>query len=155
MGTWGPGNFENDCAADHLYEVCGPLLKQIEEAMKNPSLIEPDEYDADIVTANLEIIACLLEYLGRCERGEIQDFLYPCVLPPPEIIAEWKEKYLGDKSIDGLDPNPDYKKKRRDVISQTFDRVERLARTRYEGKAYPDVRSMIWDQMRSEKDNNA
>ena len=21
MGTWGPGNFENDCAADHLYKV--------------------------------------------------------------------------------------------------------------------------------------
>jgi len=29
MGTWGAGNFENDCAADHLYRVCGSLLKQV------------------------------------------------------------------------------------------------------------------------------
>src|SRR5947208_2226389 len=81
MGTWGPGNFENDCAADHLYQVCGPLLKQVEEAMKYPSSIEPDEYGGDIVPANLEIIACLSEHLGRYERGELADFLYPCVLP--------------------------------------------------------------------------
>ena len=94
MGTWGPGNFENDCEADHLYEVCGPLLKQVEEAMNDPAAIEPDEYDADIVTANLEIIACLSEHLGRHQHGELQDFLYPCVLPPPEMVVGWRQKYL-------------------------------------------------------------
>ncbi len=143
MGTWGPGNFENDCAADHIHDVCGPLLKQVEEAMKDSSAIEPDEYDADIVMANLEIIACLSEHLGRHARGEIQDFLYPSVLPRPETVAEWKQKYLEiwDTHIDGLDPDPDYKKKRREIIIETFDRVEGLARVRYEGKTYPDVRS--------------
>lgn len=151
MGTWGPGNFENDCAADHLYEVCGPLLKQVEEAMNNPSSIEPDEYDADIVTANLEIIACLSEHLGRYAQGELQDYLYPCVLPPPEIVLQWKQKYLEvwDAHIDGLGPKPEYKKVRRDVIASTFDRVEKLAKGRYEGKAYPDVRSEIADRLRS------
>jgi hypothetical protein len=150
MGTWGPGNFENDCAADQLFEVCGPLLKAVQEMINNPSAIEPDEYGGDIVPANLEIIACLSEYLGRYERGEIQDFLYPCVLPPPETIAEWKLKYLAvwDACIDGLDPGPEYKQKRRQVIIETFERVERLARGRYEGKAYPDVRSLIADQVR-------
>jgi hypothetical protein len=157
MGTWGPGNFENDCAADHLYEVCGPLLKQVEEAMKDPSSLAPDEYDADVVTANLEIIACLSEHLGRYERGELQDFLYPCVLPPPETVAEWKQKYLAvwDANIDGLDPDADYKKTRREVIIDTFDRVERLARGRYEGRAYPDVRSQIADQLRSSDQDSA
>jgi Domain of unknown function (DUF4259) len=152
MGTWGPGNFENDRAADHLYEVCGPLLKQVEEAMKDPSAIEPDEYAADLVTANLEIIGCLSEHLGRYERGELQDFLYPCVLPPPETVADWKQKYLHvwDACIDGLDPDPEYKAKRREVIVETFDRVERLARARYEGKAYPDVRSYLADQIHRE-----
>ena len=157
MGTWGPGNFENDCAADHLYEVCGPLLKQVEEAMKDPSLIEPDEYDSDIVTANLEIIACFSEHLGRYARGEIEDYLYPCVLPPPETVAEWKQKYLAawDAGIDGLDPTPDYKQKRREVIIDTFDRVERLARGRYEGRAYPDVRHQIADMLRSGDEDSA
>ena len=130
MGTWGPGNFENDCAADHLHEVCGPLLKQIEEAMSDVSSIEPDEYDGDIVPANLEIIACLTEHLGRYERGAIQDFLYPCVLPPAETVAEWKQKYMEvwDGYIDDLDPDPDYKTTRRQVLVDTFERVERLAR---------------------------
>lgn len=129
MGTWGPGNFENDCAADHLFEVCGPLLDQIKAAMEDPEAIEPGEYDSDIVVANLEIIACLTEHLGRYERGPIQDILYPCVLPAAETIAGWKKTYLAvwDESIDGLAPDPDYKKQRREVIIDTFDRVERLA----------------------------
>jgi hypothetical protein len=81
--------------------------------MNNPSMLEPDE-DADLVLANLEIIACLSEHLGRYERGDIQDFLYPCVLPPPETIADWKKRFLGiwDACIDGLDPTPDYKRKK-------------------------------------------
>ena len=157
MGTWGPGNFENDCAADHLYAVCGPLLKQIEEAMKDPAAIHPDESAADIVMANLEIIACLSEQLGRYARGEVQDFLYPCILPPPETVAEWKQKYLAgwDAGIDGSDPEAAYKKARREIISDTFDRVERLARERYEGRAYPDVRSQIADQLRAREQNSS
>jgi hypothetical protein len=154
MGTWGPGNFENDCAADHLYRVCGPLLKEVVEAMKDPSSLEPDELYGDLVPANLEIIACLSEHLGRHERGEIQDFLYPCVLPPPETVAEWKKKYLAvwDTCIDGLAPDPDYKRQRREILVATFDRVERLAQGRYEGKSYPDVRSYLADQVRRERE---
>ena len=152
MGTWGPGNFENDCAADHLFEVCGPLLKQIEKAMKDPSAIEPDEYDADIVTANLEIIACLSEHLGRCERGELQDFLYPCVLPPPETVAEWKRKYLSVWDSCGQNPPEDWERQRREILVAAFDRVERLARGRYEGKSHPDVRSLIADELRKQNE---
>jgi hypothetical protein len=84
MGTWGPGNFENDTTAEHLMDLCRPLLTEIEEAMEQPSCLEPDEKDADIVMANLEIIACLSEHLGRHEHSELGKFLYPCALPPPE-----------------------------------------------------------------------
>jgi hypothetical protein len=128
MGVWGPGNFENDYAADHLYAVCGPLLGQIEEAMNDPSSLAPDEDTSYIVVANLEILACLAEHLGRYERGVIQDFLYPCVLPPPETIAMWKRKYL---EVWDAGEEPDLlsedDKKRRAVIVDTFDRVEQLA----------------------------
>jgi hypothetical protein len=154
MGTWGPGNFENDCAADHLYRVCGPLLKEVQEAMQDPSSLEPDELYGVLVPGNLEIIACLSESLGRHARGGLQDFLYPCVLPPPETVAEWKEKFLAiwDACIDGLSPKPEYKRQRREVLVATFDRVERLARGRYEGKSHPDIRSYIADVV-SQKDD--
>jgi hypothetical protein len=157
MGTWGPGNFENDYAADQLYEVCGPLLKQIEEAFDNSTMLEPDE-DGPLVMANLEIIACLSEHLGCYARGELQDFLYPCVMPPPKTIADWKRRFLEvwDACIDGLAPDPDYKRQRREVILETFQRVERLAAGRYEGKTFPDVRSYIADQVhRGDKDPEA
>jgi hypothetical protein len=130
MGAWGPGNFENDCSADYLHEICEPILKQIREAMSNPSLIQADEPDADLITAGLEIIACLSEHLGRFARGQIQDFVYPRVLPAPDEVAQWRQKFLAtwDATIDGLQPAADYKKRRRDVIIETFDRVEQLAR---------------------------
>jgi hypothetical protein len=136
MGTWGPGNFENDAAADHLMDLCAPLLTEIEKAMEEPASLEPDEYEADIVMANLEIIACLSEHLGRHEHSKLGNFLYPYVLPSPKKVATWKQAYLAvwDGGIDELDPNPEYKKNRREVIAQTFDRLERLARAHEKDK---------------------
>jgi hypothetical protein len=132
MGVWGPGNFENDYAADHLFSVCGPLLNQIEEAMNDPSSLAPDEDDSYIVMANLEILACVAEHLGRYQHGLIQDFLYPDVLPSPETVADWKQKFLliWDAG-ETLDQMSDSDKKRRAVIVETFDRVERLARRQH------------------------
>ena len=138
MGVWGPGNFENDRASDHLMKVCNPLLEQIVEAMEDPSCLDLDNQNADIIVmANLEMINCLSEHLGRYERGETQDFLYPCVLPPPEIVVEWKQRYLKvwDACMESREVHPDHKTRRREVIVETFDRTERLARGRHEGKA--------------------
>jgi hypothetical protein len=135
MGTWGPGNFENDCAAEYLQDLCRPMVAQIEAAAANPSSIEPDEYDSDIMMANVEILACLSEHLGRYTRGKIPDFLYPIVVPSPETIMEWKRVYLEvwDEYIDQLKPKPEYKRKRRKVIVDSFDRLERVSRTLTEG----------------------
>ena len=132
MGTWGSGNFENDAAADHLIDLCRPLLTEIEGAMKDPSSLVPDGDDAVIVIANLEIIACLSEHLGRYNHSKLGKILYPCVLPSPDVVGNWKQAYLAlwDGHIDELEPKPEYKKQRREVIAETFDRVERLARTK-------------------------
>ena len=50
--------------------------------------------------------------------------------PTPSTVAGWRSLYLDvwDNGIDGLDPDPEYKRKRREVIIETFDRIERLAR---------------------------
>ncbi|MDR1075587.1 MAG: DUF4259 domain-containing protein [Xanthomonadaceae bacterium] len=120
MGTWGAGNFDNDNAADHLIGICMPLLEQIEEAMANRSQLEPDEPEADIVTANIEIICCLAEYFGY----------FPGMLPAEDTIEEWAREYLQiwDDNIDSLDPDPDYRIGRREVIAGTFDKLLQLAR---------------------------
>ena len=49
--------------------------------------------------------------------------------PKPEVIEEWRSKYLAiyDEQIDDLDPNPDYKVERRKVIDETFVELIKLA----------------------------
>ena len=134
MGTWGPGNFENDAAAEYLQELCQPMLDQIEAAVKEASLLEPDEYDSEIMMCNIEILACWSEHLGRFSRSLIQDALYPCVLPPPTTVAEWHRIYLEvwDGYIDQIGPSPDYKRDRRSVIVDSFQRLERIAAAQHE-----------------------
>jgi hypothetical protein len=56
MGTWGHGNFDDDTAADHLSDLTGKLLGDIQKAMEgDPVEIEPDEYWGVAVPCNLEL----------------------------------------------------------------------------------------------------
>jgi hypothetical protein len=144
MGTWGPGNFENDWCADQLASICEPWLAHIHKAMDAVDLLE-DEIPDETVPAYLEIIACLSENLGRYKSGGLYDWLYPSVLPAPDIVADWKQKYIAkwDQHIDLYAPAPEHKKERRAVIVQTFDRVLRLSLSRCEQGTYPDIRSTI------------
>ena len=51
--------------------------------------------------------------------------------PKPDVIEGWRSKYLAisDDQIDGLDPKPGYKAKRRKVIDDTFtDLIERAVK---------------------------
>jgi len=144
MGTWGPGNFENDWCADQLAIFCDPLVAEIQKSIDDIDANEDDMPD-ETVPAYLEIIACLSENLGRHKYGGLYDFLYPCVLPDPDTLADWKQKYLKqwDKHIDEYDPADDYKVRRRDVINQTFDRIIRLSLARCDEGTFPDIRTMV------------
>jgi hypothetical protein len=123
MGTWGLGNFENDTAADHLSILTARLIEEIDNAVSNPDEIEPDEYWGVAVPCNIELL-CVFQ-----ERGYVG-----CVLPKSETIQQWKATYMSvwDAKIDGFNPEPDYKKKRRDILCDTFDRLIGLAQE--EGK---------------------
>jgi len=118
MGTWGPGNFDDDTAAEHLSILVHKLVGEVEKAMKTPRELEPDEYWGVAVPCNLELLALIgkQEWVG-------------CTLPPPETIEAWKAAYLEvwDAKIDGLSPKPDHKKTRRKELVATFDRLRRLA----------------------------
>ncbi len=112
MGTWSHGNFDNDTAADHLGDLTGRLISEIEEAMSDPESLEPDEYWGNAVPVNLEILSLL------AAQGWVG-----IELPEPEIVRGWKERFMTvwEGSIDDLAPKPDYKENRRLALHKTFD----------------------------------
>lgn len=114
MGTWDSGNFDNDYAADHLSIVTGRLITEIEEAFKDESEIEPDEYWGVAVPCHLELLLVIhkQEYVGS-------------LLPSLEQLTTWKKVYMDvwDRCIDGLEPTPEHKKKRRMILLNTFDNL--------------------------------
>ncbi len=131
MGTWGAGNFENDTAAEHLIALCKPLVEQIRNAVAQPELMEPDEYDSDVFMANIEILAVLGANIGRTEKSRIGGMIFPFPFPPTKEIKQWKTEYLRvwDNYIDKLEPQGDHKSRRRRVIIETFDRLIAVSKT--------------------------
>lgn len=115
MGTWDSGNFDSDTAADHLSDLTGRLVREIEEAMAgDPVELEPDDYWGVAVPCNLEILHVL------ASRNWVG-----VVLPEAATVEAWKSTFLAvwDASIDGLEPSPEYKTQRRAVLERTFDQL--------------------------------
>ncbi|WP_430791748.1 DUF4259 domain-containing protein [Actinoplanes sp. G11-F43] len=122
MGTWGSGNFDSDTAADHLAEVTGRLVSEVEEAMAgDPVELEADEYWGTAVPCNLELLTLLA---GRDWVG--------VSLPEVATVEGWKATYLAawDPSIDELGPSPEFKAERRAVLERTFDQLIEAIRSK-------------------------
>lgn len=112
MGTWGGGNFENDGALDYLDGVMDGLVAQIEECFETEDGADLDGEGESELVPTVEILSVLHDHFG----GK---------LPEVSTVEAWKNKYLEifDDQIDALEPGGDYKKKRRQVIETTFDRL--------------------------------
>ena len=112
MGTWGPGLFENDCALDHVCEFTRKMIEEIDDAVADPSELECDEYWGDAMPCHVEMLLSL----HRDAHG---------LLPDKAKAEFWRDTYLRvwDGYIDNLDPKPDYKIKRREVLVGLFDRL--------------------------------
>lgn len=122
MGTWGSGNFDSDTAADHLSELTGRLLDEVERAMSGDRVeLEPDEHWGVAVPCNLELLHLIASrhYVGAG-------------LPAAATIEGWKADFMAvwERSIDGLEPAPGHKEERRAVLLRTFDGLAALARER-------------------------
>lgn len=119
MGAWGHGNFENDTSADHLAEITGRLVSEVEEAMANPEELEPDEYWACAVPCNIEILNLIA---AKHWAGTI--------LPTPATVEDWKKTYMTvwERCIDDLDPEPEHKRQQHAVLLMTFDTLAEHAR---------------------------
>ncbi|MEU6018477.1 DUF4259 domain-containing protein [Streptomyces sp. NPDC047515] len=119
MGTWGSGNFDDDTAADHLSDITGRLVSQIEEAMADdPVGLEPDDYWGVAVPCNVELLCLIAEqhYVGA-------------TVPGAAVVQGWKKTFMDvwERTIDGLEPEPEYKEKRRTELIRTFDRLAALS----------------------------
>ena len=120
MGTWGPGNFDDDTAADHLSRLTDQLVTEVAEAMSgDPVRLEPDEYWGVAVPANLELLAVL----ARTNHVGV-------LLPEVATIETWKITFMKiwESAIDGLDPSAAFKEARRSVLVRTFDDLAELRR---------------------------
>jgi hypothetical protein len=118
MGTWGAGNFQDDNALDWLWsEVQQPLLRKIESAVAGH-----DESNGHTIMAAVEVLTVL------CEQLQANP-------PKPPEVAAWRDAYLAawEGYIDALGCKPKFKKERRAVIVNTFDRLLATSRKRHGG----------------------
>ena len=111
MGVWGTGNLDSDGALDNFHVLVSPLVEQLSEAVENPALAEADEL-SDWYMASVEILSVLSQHYF------IHNLTAQLVISCRDImLAQWEQ------TIDGLDPEPDYKTGRLVVMQQSFDKL--------------------------------
>jgi len=120
MGAWGAGNFQDDTALDWLrLSVRQPIVEEIQSWLK-----KHDEGNGPAIIAAVEVLALL------CER-------LPAEPPRPEEVTAWQRSYLRgwNRYIDGLEPTPEYKAKKLEVIKTTFEKLLALSKKWHAGNA--------------------
>lgn len=127
MGTWGPGNLENDYALDELSTRTSTLVGELLSRARSPSSREADDYDYTTLFVELEI-AIALDARGLLSASELPKTREVQALAR-DFIASW------DANIDALSPKPEFKRKRRAVILATFDRFAKIC-ARHGGGAF-------------------
>jgi hypothetical protein len=116
MGTWGPGNFQNDGALDYLGDLCEQLTATIDKVLADGAAAADEEGESTLVPA-VAVLTLLAERLNG-------------VPPKPEKVAGWRTAYLAafDATMPGLDPKGTFIGERRPVVEQTFANLEAQAR---------------------------
>lgn len=117
MGTWGPGNFDNDYSLDYLGELMDQLVSTIEECFDEEDGADLDEGGEERLVPSVAVLHVLSREFGAAP-------------PKASTVAKWKKRYLAifDEQIDGLDPSPGFKEERRREIEKTFEGLENHAR---------------------------
>jgi|SRR5215813_2304067 len=132
MGSFGPGNFDNDAALDARQEVIDYLADAVRE------FVESDGFCVEDIDSAIAYVAMLNAILLHTNSSpveptdpELLSFLKGMGGSGELDIAEvtsWKEKVLQvyDDEIDELLPEPEYKKRRRRVIAEALGQLESL-----------------------------
>ena len=125
VGTWGPGNFDNDAARDHLFDLMRGLADDIEQALAQAAALKltgatSQRSDNDFATTlatvlpNIDILCVLHESL---DGG---------FLPEPTIIDDWQARFE-QLSLEWQANESANSTTRRDVIQATFAKLKRFA----------------------------
>jgi hypothetical protein len=115
MSTWAEGNFDNDLAAEILFEIVNRLIDAVQECLEDDN--------ADLVCGETVLMPAIdiLLTLGRA---------YPAILNltlQEQPVTEWKAKYLrlfeeqSDLPIGDI-----FRTERIAVITETFSNLEKL-----------------------------
>ena len=112
MGTWGPGNFEDDDALDTLSFFQGEIEKTIESHLSGPR----DALDGLMIQTVMAKVCIALALTDQCGA-----FV-------PERLGEWRKIVLGAFDERSVHLSQEFRAARRNVIMDTFDRFSALAR---------------------------
>jgi hypothetical protein len=143
MGTWGGGVFQGDSALDHLEALCEPMLDRIEKTLGSTARMRKD-LEKETLLCDIDLLTAISEHVSKNNRGVFRlGWVYPVVLPEPKEIEGWKAQYLEiwEANVDEYGPTPGYKRTRRKVIVEVFDRFAALARK--QKKCYQNVEKRI------------
>lgn len=123
MATFSEDNFGNDGAMAYLSMLTARLVATIQEVMADDSRLGADEDGETMLMPSVEVLALL------CER-------YACAPPRPDVVEDWRQKYLAawDQTIGRLRPKAAFKTARRKVIDKTFRWLEGLAQSHWEAE---------------------
>lgn len=111
MGTWGPGNFDDDSALSYVGGLCRSIEAEIEEAACSPRT--DISHFLNYVMPRLAVLTVLVDEI--VEYG-----------PTEETVNRWRRDFLEiyDQEAENLGADPDFVRVRRNVILGTFRRLE-------------------------------
>ena len=123
VGTWGPGNFDNDAARDHLFDLTRGLAYDIEQSLDRAAALKlaaAESLDSDLA-ATLETVLPNINIL--CVLHESLDGSF---VPEPATVDDWHARFeqLSPECHAGHDTNS---AERRDIIQATFAKLRQFA----------------------------
>ena len=119
MGTWGPGNLENDYALNICDDNTARLMRGILKRVRSDTARGWDEYDHDKLFFDFEVLFAL-------ESKGLTSWQF---FPNAESVREMKEDYISGWLAylkKDYDSSEAFWKQRRKVIEKTFERFRKL-----------------------------
>jgi hypothetical protein len=118
MGTWGPGNLDNDSGGDFLgnyIDSLGQIIDGLVSSKENTLKVFHDNYDEVHIMVLIEIIIAL------CEKFET------CFIFQQNDVERWRDIYLEAFDEYALDARyGSFADERRPVIEETFEKMRQI-----------------------------
>ena len=126
MGTWGPGNFDNDAARDQLFDLTRGLSDDVDQALDAATTLKlsgtSSAADNARLAEHLKVVLPKIEVM--CVLHETLEGGF---LPEPPWVEEWQVRFV-QLSPECSSVGTDISAERRAVIEATFARLLQLAR---------------------------